>query len=69
MPNLYENEAHFVTGEIYDILFENNEIKLNLSREFEDAWVDCDKNIIYLEGNSELGNFKITIERIEDGQT
>ena len=68
MFKLYEDETHFLTGEIYDLLFENNEIKLNLPKEFEDSYVDCERNVIYLEGSSDLGKFKITIERIEHGQ-
>jgi hypothetical protein len=58
-----DKELKFIADEVYDILFENNTVQLNLPRNFPESWIDCDKGIIYLEGNPELGSYKITVER------
>lgn len=56
--------ANFVANEVYDTLFKNDYVKLDFVKTFEDGFIDNAFNRIYLLG-SELGDFVITIEKLE----
>ena len=58
------DDTKFIANEIYDFLFENNEVKLDFNLNFESSYIDCDTSTIYLESD-EMGCYKITVERTE----
>jgi len=57
--------ANFVANEVYDTLFKNSHVKLDFVKTFKDGFIDNEFNRIYLLG-SELGDFVITIEKLEE---
>ena len=58
------DDTKFIANEIYDFLFENNEVKLDFNLNFESSYIDYGTNTIYLESD-EMGCYKITVERTE----
>ena len=58
-----DNELNDVANDVYDYLF-NNDCNTDFVRSFEKSYIDNSTNTIYLDGFCDVGEYKITIERV-----
>ena len=60
-----DNELYDVANDVYDYLFDNySDKRTNFVRAFNNSYIDNMTNTIYLDGFHDVGQFKITIERL-----
>ena len=58
-------ELNDVANDVYDYIFDNySDERTNFVRSFENSYIDNSTNTIYLDGFCDVGEYKITIERV-----
>lgn len=61
-----EKEEQFLMEDVYDYLFENDQnIGTNILDEFPDSYIDFGKAEIHLLGSKTIGNYILSIRRVD----